>query len=588
MRAADARSRCTIALLAALVTLALPAPAQQRVDKEGAGAVVKGANGLPDLQRGKMAAAAGRIDDAERDLVPLAERGYVDAELALGRLYSHQQTKDANAKAIRWLRVAAEKTPEAEVPLARALVRSGGAKDLSDAERLFGKGWNERQDPDALGGWLELYAAYPAYDRQHRAAELAADAEKLDQAPTTTAVIRWYRSTQDDKDHAARLLALCRKSLDLVPECYVDLVRDARARNDKNAMANLTHAAMSQFGQDRVPFNVAAGIARALVSTPNDDEPEAAPVLVSDVPEVDAEELAPAARTGGVSGAVSATRTCAQDPITIASAAAPAATTPATPGAATSALLAPAAATPPAPTTPTAASNAPATKPAAQAPPPDANAEPELANAIVEKLGGGDPQARVEAAGVVVRYPFLAPEFDVVAALDAGRKANVADATLFSGELYLYGQRATRDPKAALAYLEQAAKSPDTALEAHYFLGRLYQYGYLDEVDPKKAEAELLSAARQGYIPADGALARLYASARGTCANHVYAYVFAELGVRGGTDVMRALRDQLKAALTPEDLASAQQLLRREQAARSANAPSTDLAENDTNGGGQQ
>jgi hypothetical protein len=87
MRAADARSRCTIALLAALVTLALPAPAQQRVDKEGAGAVVNGANGLPDLQRGKMAAAAGRIDDAERDLVPLAERGYVDCELWLGRGY---------------------------------------------------------------------------------------------------------------------------------------------------------------------------------------------------------------------------------------------------------------------------------------------------------------------------------------------------------------------------------------------------------------------------------------------------------------------------------------------------------------------
>jgi TPR repeat protein len=583
MRAADARSGCTIALLAALVTLAVPAPAQQRVDKEGVGAVVNGANGLPDLQRGKMAAAAGRIDDAERDLVPLAERGYVDAELALGRLYSHQQTNDANANAIRWLRVAAEKAPDAEVPLARALVRSGGAKNLSDAERLFEKGWNERQDPDALGGWLELYAAYPAYDRQHRAATLAADAEKLDQAPTTTAVIRWYRSTQDAKDHAARLLTLCRKSLDLVPECYVDLVRDARTRNDKDAMANLTHAAMSQFGQDRVPFGVAAAIARSLVSTPNDDEPEAAPVLVSDVPEVDAEELAPAARTGGVSGAVSATRTCAQDPVTIASATAPAISDAAAP-----ALLAPTAATPPAPATPTAASNAPATKPAAQAPPPDANAEPELANAIVEKLGGGDPEARVEAAGVVVRYPFLAPAFDVVAALDAGRTANVADATLFSGELYLYGQRATRDPKAALAYLEQAAKSPDTALEAHYFLGRLYQYGYLDEVDPKKAEAELLSAARQGYIPADGALARLYASARGTCANHVYAYVFAELGVRGGTDVMRALRDQLKAALTPEDLASAQQLLHREQAARSANAPGTDLAQNDTNGGGQQ
>jgi len=107
-------------------------------------------------------------------------------------------------------------------------------------------------------------------------------------------------------------------------------------------------------------------------------------------------------------------------------------------------------------------------------------------------------------------------------------------------------------------------------------------------VDPAKAQTELLTAARQGYVPADGALARLYASAKGTCANRVYAYVFAELGVRGGTDVMRTLRDQLKTALTPEDRASAEQLLHRERAARSMNAPDTDLAQNDTNGGGQQ
>src|SRR5215471_13436980 len=126
MRAFATIGRCTAAMLATLVVAASPLLAQQRVDKEGSGAVVKGANGLPDLQRGKMAAAAGRIDDAERDLSPLAERGYVDAELALGRLYSHEQTKEANEKAIKWLSLAAEKTPEAEVPLARSLVRTGG------------------------------------------------------------------------------------------------------------------------------------------------------------------------------------------------------------------------------------------------------------------------------------------------------------------------------------------------------------------------------------------------------------------------------------------------------------------------------
>jgi TPR repeat protein len=585
MRAPAGRLRCRAALVAALACTVLPAGAQQRVDKEGAGAIVKGAGGLPDLARGKMAAAAGRVEEAERDLVPLSERGYVDAQLALGRLYSHAATTDANAKAIRWLREAAAKTPDAEVPLARALVRSGDPKELANAEQLFDKGWSERQDPEALAGLIELYASSPALDRTHRAPELAAEAEKLQQPATTGAVIRWYRATQDQGEHAAKLLTLCRKSLDLAPECYVDLVRAARAKGDRDTLTQLVHAAMSQFGQDRVPFNVAAGIARSLVSTPNDDDPEAAPVMVSDVPEVDAGELAPVAHVGGVSGAASAMRSCAQDPIGLVQASAqtpaPAAagaspSAPAPASADGAALLGDASAT---------ASNAPAAKPAPAAPPADANADPGLANEIIVKLGTGSTEARVEAAGVVVRYPFLAPDFDIQGALDAGRKEHIADATLFLGQLNLYGQRAARDPKAALAYLEEAAKVPETSVEAHYFLGRLYQYGYLDEVDPQKAQVELLEAARQGYIPADGALARLYASAKGTCANRVYAYVFAELGVRGGTDAMRTLRDELKAALAPADRASAEQLLQRERAARTTSEQAANLAAADTNGG---
>ena len=559
-------SRARLAALGALAIALCSAPlyAQQRVDKEGSGAIISGTGGLPDLARGKAAAASGRTADAENDLVPLAERGYVEAELALGHLYAHQQTTEAMQKAVKWFRAALPQSPLAEVPLARALLHLDEIKQLPEAEHLFEHAWEDRNDVDALAGLIELYAEHPALDTQRRAAALVADAEKLDQPVATTAVIRWYRGTQDIKGHSERLLALCRKSLDLAPDCYVDLVRDARTKGNKDAMRKLTVAMMSQFGQQRVPFNVAASMARALVATPNNsDEPEAAPVTVSDVPEVDGEQLAPTANVGGISGPSSAMRTCAQDPIGLATPAPAAlAAAPAAPGAAPQ----------------------PAVK-APEPPPPAANAEPDLANEIVKKLGAGSAEARVEAAGVVVRYPFLAADFEVEPALQAGRKENVADATLFLGEMYLYGQRAQRDPKAALQYLQEASRNPGTALEGLYFLGRLYQYGYLDEVDPQQAQAHLLVAARQGYIPADGALARLYASAKGICANRVYAYVFAQLGVRGGTDAMRTLHDQLHAALNPQELATAEQLLRQELAARPHADQISGLAQADTSGG---
>src|SRR3546814_8201776 len=62
-------------------------------DKGGDGVLVSHAQGLPDLARGKQSAAAGRLDDAEADLKPLAEQGYVEAQIALARLYAQIDRK---------------------------------------------------------------------------------------------------------------------------------------------------------------------------------------------------------------------------------------------------------------------------------------------------------------------------------------------------------------------------------------------------------------------------------------------------------------------------------------------------------------
>ncbi|HJT98415.1 MAG TPA: hypothetical protein VJ696_08890, partial [Rhodanobacteraceae bacterium] len=131
------RTASSLVVASAMLIAGTAALAQQRVDKEGRGAIVSGSGGLPDLARGKAAAAAGRTEDAEHDLVPLAERGYVDAEIALGRLYAHQETTDAAKKAEHWFREALPSSNLAEVPLARALVRLGDARQLAEAEQLF-------------------------------------------------------------------------------------------------------------------------------------------------------------------------------------------------------------------------------------------------------------------------------------------------------------------------------------------------------------------------------------------------------------------------------------------------------------------
>lgn len=527
---------CAMLLVMALLP-GMPAHAQKPPDR-GSGPHVEG-GGMPDLARGQLAAAAGRTDEAESNFLPLAERGYVEAQLALARLYARLHTQQSTQKAIHWFRVAAAKAPlQAEVPLARLLLQQDRAPQLAEAQRLFAHAWDDRQDPEALAGLIELYTASPGLDTQERMPTLIATAEKLDQPVTNGALIAWYRATRDMPGHDARLLAMCRKSLNLAPTCYADLLRDARARNDRKGMRQMVAVATSQFGQGLIPIDVAASIARALVAPPDGSlDAEGPAVAISDPPETDAQDLAPNT-AAPAPASFGGTRACAEDPVGVAKAA------------------------PAAPAQPGDAAKAP------QPPAPEANAQPDFANFILAKLIAGSAEARVEAAGVVVRFPFLAPDFDVEAALQAGLEQGLPDAALYLGELYMDGDRATRDPQKALQLLQRAARDPATALAAQYYIGRLYQLGYLDEVDPQRALDHLLYAARRGYVSADSALARFYASGKGVCPNHVYAFVFAQLGARDGADAIRMLAGQLNAVLTPQQRSAAQRLLRREEAAR--------------------
>jgi alginate biosynthesis protein AlgK len=494
--------------------------------KDGGGLLMSGAQGPPDLERGKQAAAAGRVEDAEQDLKGLAERGYLDAKIALGRLYAGMDDPARRQLAIRWFREAVKDAPErAQVPLGRILAREGTSASLTEAEGLLNDAYQKRKDPEALGGLIRLYAEYPERDTKERIESLAAKAEKITHPETQTALVYWYRRTPDIEGHPDKLLDLCDRALDVVTDCYVILARDARTRGDKEQLQKLVVRALGQYTRGLVPAPTAASLARTMVEEPDDASwgRPPAPSFVSDLPE--AEEAGAIAGVSASPPAVS-TRSCGIEPI------------------------------------------AAAKEVEQQAPTPQAGAETELANQLLEKLARGPDDARVQAAGVVVRYPYLAPNIDLEKSLQSGSQRRVAQAPLFLGELYLQGQRATRDPHQAQRYLERAAETAATEIQGHYMLGRLYQLGYLDEVDAERAGQHLLWAARRGYQPADAALARLFANSKGVCPDLVNAYVFAKLAARTETPRGAELRRQIEAALSPKQRADAEKLYAQELAIR--------------------
>ncbi|MDT4864701.1 Alginate biosynthesis protein AlgK [compost metagenome] len=131
------------------------------------------------------------------------------------------------------------------------------------------------------------------------------------------------------------------------------------------------------------------------------------------------------------------------------------------------------------------------------------------------------------------------------------------------------------DPKKAEQHLQKAAPTEPTA---NYLLGQLYLRGYLGDIAPDKALEHLLSAARNGQVNADFALAQMYAQGKGIRPDLVNAYVFSQLALPKNTPQTLELAQQVEQQLPPSERARAEQLLREERAARGAAAPAPQMS----------
>src|SRR3546814_13145707 len=75
----------------------------------------------------------------------------------------------------------------------------------------------------------------------------------------------FFRS-RHDQGHAEKLLTLCGRWVNQVPECYVDLVRTERAANNPGRLQALVTAASDKYDDGLVEAHTPVGIARVLVA----------------------------------------------------------------------------------------------------------------------------------------------------------------------------------------------------------------------------------------------------------------------------------------------------------------------------------
>ena len=226
---------------------------------------------LPDLARGKAALDRGDLAAAEQDLKPLAEDGYLEAQVALARTYAAQNTKESALKAVEWYRMAAKQDPALRLPLVRQMMRSGRAdpKELESLLKDIGS-----QDSAALPLQLRLYREFPQLTSIGNAANLAQKVSESRLPEERAEAIAWYRANRDQPAAEKALVTLCERDRKQVQECYADLVLHYRSIQDKGALEKLSAEVLKRYKDDQITPENLERVARAVSSEDEVGEPD--------------------------------------------------------------------------------------------------------------------------------------------------------------------------------------------------------------------------------------------------------------------------------------------------------------------------
>lgn len=234
-------------------------------------------DGLPDLDRGIKALEAGDLKAAERDLRPLAERNYLEAQIRMARLYAQLGVPGSIDEAVYWYRRALKRDPTLRVPLAKALLQGGGVAAGNEIDQLLREA-DAAGQADALHLRLRLYREQPQLAAAAEAAELARRGGRSRSRQDVAEAISWYRANAEaNPDFRAEAAVLCKGAKAWVGDCYVDLIRHYRVIEDRDALAETQDEAVALYKDMRLAAETIERMAHSLVTEalpgPRLDEP---------------------------------------------------------------------------------------------------------------------------------------------------------------------------------------------------------------------------------------------------------------------------------------------------------------------------
>ncbi|WP_437880544.1 alginate biosynthesis protein AlgK [Pseudomonas sp. LRF_L74] len=232
----------------------------------------------PDLQLARQAKDSGDLATAEANFQPLAEQGFIDAQIGWADVLVRSPQPDRQAKGEALYRDAIGRSPLAPVRLGKWLASKPviTVQERAEAVRLLSQGLAEG-DTSALLPWVRVQLQDPQAVQGNELERQLDQFQAQGIGEAQLGKILLYRTRGDYDQHIAEIESTCSRWLSQVSECYVELAGIYQLQGASDKQEQLLERLQADYKSGLLPPERVQAVAKVLAdNSVGEPNPQAA------------------------------------------------------------------------------------------------------------------------------------------------------------------------------------------------------------------------------------------------------------------------------------------------------------------------
>lgn len=232
--------------------------------------LLSGCTALPDLQLARQAKARGDLATAEQNFRPLAEQGYVEAQIGLADLLVRSPVPAQQAQGEGYYRQALGRSPAAGVGLGKWLASkpTPSTAERNEAEQLLRQGL-AAGDRSTLIPLTALLLRDPQRIASGEIAQQLGQWQAAGMGEAQYGKVMLYRARGDYRQHLVEVEQTCEQWLATLSECYPELAALYQERGDTAKQQQLLERLLTSYQAGVLPAASVLPVAKLLSSSAN-------------------------------------------------------------------------------------------------------------------------------------------------------------------------------------------------------------------------------------------------------------------------------------------------------------------------------